>query len=81
MNILTGFYTHTSGTALINGYDIKYDMDQIRQSLGIYLLALLNLKHIITVELLVYDFAISAKKWTYNGGGLILELFQYDEAC
>ena len=30
-----GLYTPTSGTATINGYDIKTNMDQIRQNLGI----------------------------------------------
>ena len=30
-----GLYTPTSGTAVINGYDIRTNMDQIRQSLGI----------------------------------------------
>ena len=31
----SGLYTPTSGTAVINGYDIRTNMDQIRQSLGI----------------------------------------------
>ena len=30
-----GLYTPTSGSALINGYDILKNMDQIRKSLGI----------------------------------------------
>ena len=32
---LVGLYTPTSGTAVINDYDIRTNMDQIRQSLGI----------------------------------------------
>ncbi|XP_077992060.1 ATP-binding cassette sub-family A member 2-like [Glandiceps talaboti] len=35
MSILTGFITPTSGTAIINGKDIRREMVQIRQSLGI----------------------------------------------
>ena len=31
----SGLYTPTAGTAVINGYDIRSNMDQIRQSLGI----------------------------------------------
>ena len=31
----SGLYTPTAGTAVINGYDIRNNMDQIRQSLGI----------------------------------------------
>ena len=31
----SGLYTPTGGTAVINGYDIRSNMDQIRQSLGI----------------------------------------------
>uniref|UniRef100_A0A3P8V611 P-type phospholipid transporter n=1 Tax=Cynoglossus semilaevis TaxID=244447 RepID=A0A3P8V611_CYNSE len=34
MSILTGLFTPTSGTALINGYDIHTDMDSIRKYLG-----------------------------------------------
>ncbi|XP_051285464.1 phospholipid-transporting ATPase ABCA1-like isoform X2 [Dicentrarchus labrax] len=34
MSILTGLFPPTSGTALINGYDIRTDMDSIRQYLG-----------------------------------------------
>jgi len=30
-----GLYTPTSGTALVNGYDILGNMDKIRESLGI----------------------------------------------
>ncbi|KAM3857848.1 phospholipid-transporting ATPase ABCA1 [Diretmus argenteus] len=34
MSILTGLFPPTSGTALINGYDIHNDMDSIRKHLG-----------------------------------------------
>ncbi|KAL4006708.1 leucine-rich repeat-containing protein 16 [Sarotherodon galilaeus] len=34
MSILTGLFPPTSGTALINGYDIRADMDSIRTYLG-----------------------------------------------
>uniref|UniRef100_A0A3B4X364 P-type phospholipid transporter n=1 Tax=Seriola lalandi dorsalis TaxID=1841481 RepID=A0A3B4X364_SERLL len=34
MSILTGLFPPTSGTALINGYDIHTDMDRIRKYLG-----------------------------------------------
>uniref|UniRef100_A0A4W5MUY1 P-type phospholipid transporter n=1 Tax=Hucho hucho TaxID=62062 RepID=A0A4W5MUY1_9TELE len=34
MSILTGLFAPTSGTALINGYDIRTDMDAIRKHLG-----------------------------------------------
>ncbi|KAF3837016.1 hypothetical protein F7725_004480 [Dissostichus mawsoni] len=34
MSILTGLFPPTSGTALINGYDILSDMDSIRKYLG-----------------------------------------------
>nr|XP_019951232.1 PREDICTED: ATP-binding cassette sub-family A member 1-like isoform X3 [Paralichthys olivaceus] len=34
MSILTGLFPPTSGTALINGYDILTDMDRIRKYLG-----------------------------------------------
>ncbi|KAF3697971.1 ATP-binding cassette sub-family A member 7 [Channa argus] len=34
MSILTGLFPPTSGTALINGYDIHTDMDNIRKYLG-----------------------------------------------
>ena len=30
-----GLYTPTAGTAVINGFDIRNNMDQIRQNLGI----------------------------------------------
>lgn len=33
-SILTGLFPPTSGTALINGYDIRTDMDAIRKHLG-----------------------------------------------
>ena len=35
MSILTGLFTPTGGTAIINGYNILTDMDLIRDSLGI----------------------------------------------
>jgi ATP-binding cassette subfamily A (ABC1) protein 3 len=35
ISILTGLYTPTGGTAVINGYDIRSNMDQIRHNLGI----------------------------------------------
>ncbi|XP_070849905.1 phospholipid-transporting ATPase ABCA1-like [Chaetodon trifascialis] len=34
MSILTGLFPPTSGTALINGYDIRTDMDNVRKCLG-----------------------------------------------
>lgn len=34
MSILTGLFAPTSGTAYINGYDIRTDMDTIRKHLG-----------------------------------------------
>ncbi|TTW24234.1 ATP-binding cassette sub-family A member 1 [Bagarius yarrelli] len=34
MSILTGLFTPTSGTAYINGFDIRKDMDSIRKTLG-----------------------------------------------
>ncbi|XP_028284635.1 ATP-binding cassette sub-family A member 1 isoform X2 [Parambassis ranga] len=34
MSILTGLFPPTSGTALINGYDIRTDIDRIRKYLG-----------------------------------------------
>uniref|UniRef100_A0A3P8YR45 ABC transporter domain-containing protein n=1 Tax=Esox lucius TaxID=8010 RepID=A0A3P8YR45_ESOLU len=34
MSILTGLFAPTSGTAIINGYDIRTDMDTIRKHLG-----------------------------------------------
>ncbi len=30
-----GFYPSTSGTALVNGYDIRHDISNVRKSLGI----------------------------------------------
>ena len=33
-SILTGLFPPSSGTAMINGMDIRKDMDNIRQSLG-----------------------------------------------
>ena len=33
--LLPGLYTPTGGTAVINGYDIRSNMDQIRHNLGI----------------------------------------------
>jgi len=33
-SILTGLFPPTSGTALINGYDIRTDIDNIRKYLG-----------------------------------------------
>ena len=35
MSILMGLFEPTSGTAYINGMDIRKDMDDIRRSLGI----------------------------------------------
>lgn len=35
MSVLTGFYTPSSGTAIVNGYDIKISMDGVRSSLGL----------------------------------------------
>lgn len=35
MSMLTGMYTPTSGTATINGHDIRTDMDSARESLGL----------------------------------------------
>jgi len=35
MSILTGLYPPTSGTAILNGYDIRTDIDRVRNSLGI----------------------------------------------
>ncbi|KAG5261287.1 hypothetical protein AALO_G00302200 [Alosa alosa] len=34
MSILTGLFAPTSGTAIINGYDIRTDMDSIRKHMG-----------------------------------------------
>ena len=30
-----GFYPPTSGTAIVNGYDVRTDIDRVRRSLGI----------------------------------------------
>lgn len=35
MSTLTGLFSPTSGTALVNGYDIRKDLNKARQSLGI----------------------------------------------
>lgn len=35
MSCLTGLYPPTSGTAIVNGYDIVTDIDHVRDSLGI----------------------------------------------
>ncbi|XP_054158739.1 phospholipid-transporting ATPase ABCA3-like [Oppia nitens] len=35
MSILTGLFPPSSGTALVNGYDIRKDMNRVRSSLGI----------------------------------------------
>ena len=35
MSVLTGLYTPTLGDAVINGYSILTDMDEIRKSLGL----------------------------------------------
>ena len=35
MSMITGFIPPTSGTALINGCDIRTDMDGVRESLGL----------------------------------------------
>jgi len=35
MSILTGLFPPTSGTAIVNGYDIRRDIDKVRTSLGI----------------------------------------------
>lgn len=34
MSVLSGFYSPTSGTAVVNGYDIKTSMDGVRSSLS-----------------------------------------------
>jgi len=33
-SILTGLYTPTQGTALIYGKDVRFEIDQIRQDMG-----------------------------------------------
>lgn len=35
MSVLSGLFPPTSGTAIINGHDIRTDIDLIRRSLGI----------------------------------------------
>ncbi|XP_066292809.1 phospholipid-transporting ATPase ABCA3-like isoform X1 [Branchiostoma lanceolatum] len=35
MSMLTGLFPPSGGTALVNGYDIRYNMPSIRQSLGL----------------------------------------------
>ncbi|XP_059176011.1 phospholipid-transporting ATPase ABCA3-like [Physella acuta] len=35
MSMLTGFYPPTSGTALINGFDIRREISEVRSSLGL----------------------------------------------
>lgn len=35
MSVLTGLFPPTSGTAIINGHDIRRDIDLVRKSLGI----------------------------------------------
>ncbi|KAL3853226.1 hypothetical protein ACJMK2_016782 [Sinanodonta woodiana] len=35
MSMLTGFLAPTSGTAIINGYDIRTDISKVRQTLGL----------------------------------------------
>jgi ATP-binding cassette subfamily A (ABC1) protein 3 len=35
MSILTGLFPPSTGTAILNGFDIRTDMDNIRSSLGI----------------------------------------------
>ena len=35
MSVLTGLYTPTSGDAVINGYSILTDIDEIRKNLGL----------------------------------------------
>jgi len=35
MSMLTGLFPPTSGTALVNGFDIRNDIDSVRQSLGL----------------------------------------------
>ena len=34
MSVLTGFYSPSQGTAVVNGYDIRTSMDGVRSSLG-----------------------------------------------
>ncbi|XP_046856241.1 phospholipid-transporting ATPase ABCA3-like [Xenia sp. Carnegie-2017] len=35
MSVLTGFYSPSQGTAVVNGYDIRTSMDGVRSSLGL----------------------------------------------
>lgn len=35
MSMLTGLFPPTSGTALVNGFDIKNDIESVRGSLGL----------------------------------------------
>ncbi|XP_055596271.1 phospholipid-transporting ATPase ABCA3-like [Uranotaenia lowii] len=35
MSMLTGIFPPTSGTAVVNGFDIRYDIEQLRNSLGL----------------------------------------------
>jgi len=35
MSILTGLFPPSSGTAILNGFDIRTDIDSVRSSLGI----------------------------------------------
>ena len=35
MSILTGLFPPSSGTAIVNGFDIRKDMNKVRSSLGI----------------------------------------------
>ena len=35
MSMLTGLFPPSSGSALVNGFDIVREMDQVRQSIGI----------------------------------------------
>ncbi|KAH1004271.1 hypothetical protein HUJ04_004050 [Dendroctonus ponderosae] len=35
MSMLTGMFTPTSGTAIVNGYDIRSEMEGVRRSLGL----------------------------------------------
>ncbi|KAL1392905.1 hypothetical protein pipiens_012130 [Culex pipiens pipiens] len=35
MSMLTGMFPPTSGTAIVNGYDIRYDIESLRNTLGL----------------------------------------------
>ena len=37
ISMLTGLFPPTSGNAIINGFDIMYNMEGIRESLGLFL--------------------------------------------